>query len=307
MKRQGGVRSIQTIVRDMLAAFRKYPRLARWEFYALLLLACSVILEYNARNLGLSSGTVLRLIVDRSPDVSSAIFMMSAFAILSVISVTMKSFAVGHLTRICRAALTAALTQGYFSRSAFYHLGREKLTVDNADQRLTNDIKQFCSLFVQCIDRFFICPAIIVMYSIDVYQSNGPHALASVYLFFFIGLVLQRLMGPKLIRQNIILDQLEGSYRFEHALIREDAEAICLSRATKNVQENIDVEFAHVIDQTRIVLWWQLLVNFIGNFFAYMGGVANYVILYWTRNLSELSAGKTAEAISQVSLKLCSC
>lgn len=300
MKHRSGVRSVWETVKSISRAFRKHSRLEGCKGHVLLLLVCSVVLEYNARNLGMSSGIVLRLIVEQSEEVFPALFKMAGFVGLSVLSVTMKSYIVGHLTRIIRAALTCALGLEYFSHSAFYRLTVGETGIDNADQRITNDLREFCILLVQCVDNFLISPPMIVVHSVDVYLSTGFAALLAVYAFFFVGIGMQSLIGPKLVRQSVILDRREGSYRFEHALVREKAEAICLSNSAAPVHQNVSSEFDNVNGQIRTVLRWQFLVNLVGNFFAYFGGVANYAILLWSMDFSKYTPGETTQAVSQV-------
>lgn len=274
----------------------------RLEVCLAVLLMLAVVLEFNARNLGISSGNLLRLMVEGQRTlIYYKLILLALFAVLSSLYVSAKTYCTGIITRILRMSLTEALNDKYFGVDSYYRLNR---LVDNPDQRITVDVQEFCLLLVLTIDKFILSPVTVFVYSKDTYDSNGFMALVIVYSFFGLGVVLQRLIMPGLVRNTVLLDRLEGDFRFSHATIRNNAEPIFLSKTGERFRSDVEASFERIFIQSPIVLGMQFFMNVIGNFFAYVGGVANYVIIYWTTDFTQYTAAELSEFISQVNLFL---
>ena len=75
------------------------------------------------------------------------------------------------------------------SGRAFYHLHSR---VDNPDQRIIQDVAQFCSLAGDVAAKLAATPFKVVFYSVWMCSITSWPALLAVYGFFVLGACLQR-------------------------------------------------------------------------------------------------------------------
>ena len=78
---------------------------------------------------------------------------------------------------------------GYMTGRAFYHI---QTKVDNPDQRMVQDVSQFCSLAGDIAAKLAATPFKVVFYSVWMGSITSWPALLAVYGFFILGATLQR-------------------------------------------------------------------------------------------------------------------
>lgn len=289
--------ALYLVYRNTRLCTRQAPLFEKPLLLLLLLLLLSITYEYNSTHIGFSSANVFRyMILQDGTQLARVLIHMALFALHSALCITAKTFVVSLLTRKLRESLTDALHQHYFGRDSYYRLCK---LLDNPDQRVTLDVQEFSTLAVKTLDKFLLSPALISYFSYQVYSATGLRSLLGLYAFFVIGLVLQRLLVPLLIRQTKRMDEREGDYRFAQATLRNVSEAVYLSKSGPRFRKEVGYWFSRILDEYPRLLGLQFIVDMVGNVFAYAGGVANYVILFFCLDMSAYSAADLSALISQ--------
>ena len=303
-KRQGLKNIISTARLTLLSYIRGHRNVAfaeRLEICFVVLIMLSVVLEVNAINMGFSSGYMFRMMVEgKRVQIYNQLIVMSVFGVLSAMYVSAKTYVNGVIARILRRSLTEVLGDKYFGQEAYYRVGR---TLDNPDQRMTVDVQEFTSLLIVTVDKFLLSPITVYYYSHKCYESNGWSSILIIYVFFALSVILQKFIMPRVVKYSVVLEKLEGDLRYAHSTIRNESEPIYLSKAGHRFRREAEASFEKIYSHTKLVLGLQFFLNLIGNFFAYLGGVANYAILYWTTDFTQFTAAQLSEFISRVSLR----
>jgi ABC-type uncharacterized transport system fused permease/ATPase subunit len=304
-KRQGLKNIIATTRLTLLSYIRGHRDVVfaeRLEICFVVLIMLSVVLEVNAINMGFSSGYMFKMMVEgKRVQIYNQLIVMSVFSILSAMYVSAKTYVNGVIARILRRSLTKVLDDKYFGQEAYYRVGH---TLDNPDQRMTVDVQEFASLLIVTVDKFLLSPITVYYYSQICYKSSGWTSVAIIYVFFTLSILLQKLIMPRVVKYSVVLEKLEGDLRFAHSTIRNECEPIYLSKAGHHFRRETETSFDRIYSHTKLVLGLQFFLNLIGNLFAYLGGVANYVILYWTTDFTQFTAAQLSEFISRVLLRV---
>ena len=270
--------------------------LDRIECYVILLVVLSAIYEYNSMNVAFSSAMIAKYMVDRDAGrMRNVLLRMGMYALHSAFCLSAKSYVVEMVVRYLRESLTATLNERYFASDAYYRLGR---AVDNPDHRLTSDVHEFSQKLVAALDKFLLSPILLVYFSWKVVESVGWVPLFCLYGFFSFGIILQKLLLPFLIKPTKEMDAREGDYRFIHAVVRDQAEPIFLSRTGARFRKEVEWHFQKLLELYPLLLALKFLSTAVGNIFAFAGGVANYVILSFCVDLNALSGGDMSARIS---------
>lgn len=88
-----------------------------------------------------------------------------------------------------RSVLTTYLQSQYLCGNIFFHI---QTKLDNLDQRIIQDVAQFCSLAGQAAAKLAATPFKVVFYSIWMGSITSWPALLAVYAFFILGACFQR-------------------------------------------------------------------------------------------------------------------
>ncbi|GAB5573024.1 lysosomal cobalamin transporter ABCD4 isoform X1 [Prionailurus iriomotensis] len=123
-----------------------------------------------------------------------------------------------------RKDLTEHLHRFYFQGRVYYTLNVLRDDVDNPDQRISQDVERFCRQLSSMASKLIISPFTLLYYTYQCFQSTGWLGPMSIFGYFILGTVVNKmLMGPivaKLVQQ----EKLEGDFRFKHMQIRVNAE-----------------------------------------------------------------------------------
>ncbi|XP_030897410.1 ATP-binding cassette sub-family D member 4 isoform X8 [Leptonychotes weddellii] len=161
-----------------------------------------------------------------------------------------------------RRDLTEHLHRFYFQGRVYYTLNVLRDDVDNPDQRISQDVERFCRQLSSMASKLIISPFTLIYYTYQCFQSTGWLGPASIFGYFILGtLVNKMLMGPivaKLVQQ----EKLEGDFRAGHVEhVRTDRR---LQRLLQTQRELMSKE-----------LWLYLGVNT----FDYLGSILSYVVI----------------------------
>ncbi|XP_036448190.1 ATP-binding cassette sub-family D member 4 isoform X2 [Colossoma macropomum] len=132
-----------------------------------------------------------------------------------------------------RKSLTEDLHRDYFWGRVYYTLNVLQKDIDNPDQRISQDAERLCKQLSTMASRLVISPFTISYYTLQCFNNTGWIGLLSIFGYFVIGTVANKiLMGP-IVSTLIEQEKLEGDFRFKHMQIRVNAESAAFYRAGK--------------------------------------------------------------------------
>ncbi|XP_010587046.1 lysosomal cobalamin transporter ABCD4 isoform X7 [Loxodonta africana] len=197
-----------------------------------LTLLCMVLVEQLViYQVGLIPSQYYRVLGNKDLDGFKSLTFLAVMLI--VLNSTLKSFdqfTCNLLYVSWRKDLTEYLHRLYFRGRVYYTLNVLRDDVDNPDQRISQDVERFCRQLSSMASQLIISPFTLVYYTYQCFQSTGWLGPVSIFGYFILGTVVNKiLMGPivaKLVQQ----EKLEGDFRFKHMQIRVNAEPAAFYR-----------------------------------------------------------------------------
>ncbi|VDN26111.1 unnamed protein product [Cylicostephanus goldi] len=103
----------------------------------------------------------------------------------------------------------------YFDHNLYYTLNSiDNKGIDNPDQRITQDVEKLCRLLATKITpSLLIAPFVIGYYTYKTWQSAGGFGVGIIYIFFVIGLVLNRILISPVTKWAAKVEKAEGDFR----------------------------------------------------------------------------------------------
>ncbi|XP_076151398.1 lysosomal cobalamin transporter ABCD4 isoform X1 [Alosa pseudoharengus] len=201
-----------------------------------------------------------------------------------------------------RNSLTECLHKEYFHGRVYYTLNVLRKDVDNPDQRISQDAERLCKQMSTMASRVLISPFTLAYYTYQCYNSTGWIGLGSIFGYFVVGTIANKvLMGP-IVSTLVEQEKLEGDFRFKHMQIRVNAESIAFYRAGKVEHIRTDNRLQALV-QTQKSLMNKELWLYIGvNTFDYMGSILSYIVIaipIFTGVYEGLTPGELSALISR--------
>ncbi|CAM9719917.1 unnamed protein product, partial [Choristocarpus tenellus] len=187
----------------------------------------------------------------------------------------------------------------------------KKVVVDNPDQRIVSDSTTLTTAFAKVAHDTMVIPGLVVYYTWYLLGMFGWTAPAACYLFFVLASLTNWVMVKKVVPAVYTQERAEGTYRYDHAWLRSNAESIAFygpEAVEGREQERLGKSFAGVVRARWLVIRRHLPLYFTVQFFDYLGSIINYAavgaaILY----LSKASSMSEAEISSLVARGSYSC
>ncbi|XP_028351978.1 lysosomal cobalamin transporter ABCD4 isoform X2 [Physeter macrocephalus] len=178
-----------------------------------------------------------------------------------------------------RKDLTEHLHRLYFRGRVYYTLNVLRDDIDNPDQRISQDVERFCRQLSSMASKLIISPFTLVYYTYQCFQSTGWLGPVSIFGYFLLGTVVNKmLMGPivaKLVQQ----EKLEGDFRFKHMQIRVNAEPAAFFRAGHVEHVRTDRRLQRLLQTQRELMSKELWLYIGVNMFDYLGSILSYVVI----------------------------
>lgn len=245
-----------------------------------LLVGFALAAQMMVYNTGLIPSRYYEVLLARDKEDFSSLLISS---LLIIIGVSLANSAMKFVSRILyvkwRELLCRKLHAGYFKHRAYYKLNVLDDKYDNVDQRITQDVERFCETFRKVIIVVVVSPFTITYYTYLCYQSSGYLGPVSIYAFFVVGTIINKLIMSPIVNLVVKQEKLEGDFRFKHMQIRSNAESIAFYRSAGLEMRKTNSKLQSLIKvQTRIVTFESFLF-FSVNMFDYVGAILSYLII----------------------------
>ncbi len=200
-----------------------------------------------------------------------------------------------YLTQSLQMRWRMWMTQQYMARwlghQAYYRI-EQKLTADNPDQRIAEDLNVMTSGSLS-LSLGLLSSVVTLVSFIDILWSvSGPISVMlgaqSItipgYMVWFamvyagVGSVVVAWVGWPLVGRNFYQQRFEADFRFGLIRVRENAEAVALYRGEAQEKVQLDSRFQLIRDN-----WWGIMrttksLNLVSNFYSQFANVAPYLM-----------------------------
>ena len=237
-----------------------------------------------------------------------AALMIAAFVARAIVS--------PYLRLRWRRWLTRRFLAHWLDGRGYYRIELQR-TVDNADQRIAEDLRFLGEYTMQLFLGFLGAVATLVSFLFILWTLSGPLSLAVIGLdvnvpgymawacliYALGGTYLANLVGRRLIPLNFQKQRFEANFRFSLVRVRENAEGIALYRGEEDEAEALNARFADVFANGWRVLFTQVQLAFYQSGYAQLAIIFPYLVTAPRFFAGAITLGvmtQTASAFGQV-------
>lgn len=179
-----------------------------------------------------------------------------------------------------RRWLTNDFLDRYFSNRSFYQLSSFSSDIDNPDQRISEDIRNFS----QASLNFFLLMAqsvfTIIAFSAVLWKIS-PTLVLFLVVYGIVGTAITvGIFGYKLVKINFDQLRKEADFRFGLVRIRENAESIAFYQGEAQETNQLKQLFNRAFDNYNILIIWQdLFLGIFQNIYEFIPFILPAVIV----------------------------
>ena len=221
----------------------------------LLLLGLSVGQTYIVSFTGKINGNFYQAIAEQDVDgfvkvLKQSVLVITLSAVLYTALNTLSSF----LAWCWRRTLVRHALNRYYNNLVYYKISMIDTRIDNPDQRIAQDIDQFCTTLSVILQNCATAPLVLIQYTVLVVNNISWYAPLIIFGYFFVGAVINKLITSPTSRAVFRQEKLEGDFRFTQACVRTMAESIALSDGHEREYTFADETFAALLkNKLRVV------------------------------------------------------
>jgi putative ATP-binding cassette transporter len=215
------------------------------------------------------------------------IITFSWLAALFIVNGVTRAVVSPYLRLRWRRWLTAHYLAHWLDGRGYYRIELQR-TVDNADQRISEDLRQLGEYTMQLFLGLLNAVATLVTFLIILWDLSGPLSLVFVgldvvipgymavaaFVYAIFGTYFANLVGRRLIPLNFMKQQFEANFRFSLVRVRENAEGIALYRGEQHEADNLNLRFADIFANGWRVLFTNAQLAF------YQSGYGQLAIIF---------------------------
>ncbi len=196
-----------------------------------------------------------------------------------------------------RRWLTNHFIDKYLENRSYYNLSQLKTTIDNPDQRVAEDIRNFTKEAVDFVLDIILSFCQALAFSVVLWNvSKVLVAFILIYVTFGT-LVTVGFFGKNLVKLNFNQLRKEADFRFGLVRIRENVESIAFYRGEAQESTKLKTFFNAVFENyNKLILWEQLNLRLFTNTYNYITFIVPVVIVGMKVLNGDFEVGKVQEA-----------
>ena len=182
-----------------------------------------------------------------------------------------------RLSLAWRRWLTQILIKRYFFNRAYYRI-RTSETVDNPDQRITEDVK----LFTTGVLNFFLIivnSLVTLVAFLGVLWAVSGKLVAVLFIYAAVGTVVSMLFGRRLVGLYFNQYQKEATFRYGLVRVRENAESIAFFRGEKREHRDLIDRLNDALQNSFWIIGWTRNLGFFTNGYNYLAAIIPALIV----------------------------
>ena len=273
-----------TFVRRMAYILRiVVPSLTSKE--AMLLAIQSVMLvsrSFISLRIARKGGDGLQAVMERSW--KKFFFVLGDFWVSGVAASVVNSalkYLTNGITVSFRERLTAHVHQAYLSDRAYYRAAVLRIgNLDNADQRIAEDLNQFCATASDLFARTFKPLLDVVLSTARMSENMGFSGLAILYAYFFASGAIIRSVSPPFSEYIAKTQKLEGDFRRSHGRLIQHAEEVAFLDGAEREREILDEKLNTTCAWSRFYFYLQFKQGVVDQYFVkYFASMIGWPVL----------------------------
>ena len=279
-----------------------------------LLLVASLCQEFIIYHVGLIPSKFYKVLGSKD---SKAFRPLIFTALYFIVAIALANSAVKYISGTLyvqwRDALTSSLHSKYFFKETFFHINTSDGKLDNADQRITQDVDKFCQQLSEISPKLLISPLTIGYYSYQCFNNTGYFGPLTIYGYFIVGSVINRIIMSPIVGLVVKQERNEGDFRFKHVNVRTQCESIVFLQGSETERHKADIKLQQLLGVQQAIVNFEFWLNLSVNLFDYLGSILSYFIIavpIFAGSYDNLTVVQLSMLISQnafVSMYLISC
>ena len=256
-----------------------YFRSEEWPI-AMILLVCAIALTFGAVGLEVLFNEWNRRFYDSLQNKDEAGFWKEilTFSWLAALFITVyvaRAVVSPYLRLRWRRWLTRRYLSHWLDDRGYYRIELER-SVDNADQRIAEDLRQLGEYTMVLFLGFLQAVATLISFIFILWNLSGPLSLAFIGLdivvpgymalaaiaYAIVGSFLANVVGRRLIDLNFMKQRYEANFRFGLMRVRENAEGIALYGGERRENDALNARFVDVFNNGWRVLFTEAQLIF---------------------------------------------
>ncbi len=265
----------------------------------LLLVAINVVFTYwlndfyNAIQV-YNVSLVERLLYAPITKVSATAYPMPGFAelVITYVLIAVYAFYLNQMLQIkWRQWLTAHYVENWLTDRAYYNISLSHTPssiIDNPDQRIAEDLREFTASTLSLGLDFISNVVTLFSFVFVLYAISGPIKLFGItipgymlwvaILYSAIGTAITQLIGRKLVPLSFNQQRLEANFRYRLIRVRDNPEAIALSRGEEEERASLGASFQALRDNFWAIMRRTKALNFFTVGFSQIANIFPLVV-----------------------------
>ncbi|WP_035988928.1 ABC transporter ATP-binding protein/permease [Leptolyngbya sp. KIOST-1] len=195
-----------------------------------------------------------------------------------------------------RRWLTGRFVGDYFRDRAFYNIQQFQPDIDNPDQRIAEDVKNFTQQSLALLLVVVSSVLQVIAFS-SVLWGISRSLVGFLVLYAVVGtLVTVLVFGQPLVRLNFEQLKREANFRFSLVRIREHAEAIAFYRGETQEAGQVNHRFLEAFENFKRLILWELNLGVLTNAYEFIPFVLPAIVVAPAVFAGDLEVGKVSEA-----------
>jgi vitamin B12/bleomycin/antimicrobial peptide transport system ATP-binding/permease protein len=244
------------------------------------------------------------------------ITVFSVLAVFFILNYVARAVVSPYLRLRWRRWLTREYLAHWLDGRGYYRIELQR-SVDNADQRIAEDLRLLGEYTMQLFLGVLGAVATLVSFIVILWTLSGPLSLGFIGLdvtipgymawvalvYAFVGTFLANLVGRRLINLNFMKQRYEANFRFSLVRVRENAEGIALYNGEQREADLLNLRFADIFANGWRVLLTQAQLAFYQSGYQQLAIIFPYVVTAPNFFAGAITFGvmtQTASAFGQV-------
>ncbi len=254
---------------------------ARWQPWVLLAIVLLLSIAVTGINVGFSYiGNFFTNALVSKDQARAYLFVGVYFAgfLLGIPIVALYGYMQSYLGLRWRAWLTDHFLGTYFQGRTYYDI-EITATIDNPDQRISEDIRNFTRVTLSFL-LILLGSFMDVVSFAGILWAKSRLLVGVVLAYSLIGTLLTMLMGRRLVRLNYDQLRYEADFRYALVHVRDNAESIAFYRGEVQEVQRIRSRFGQVLRNYNLLIGWQRNLSFFTTAYRYLPVVLPYLVLF---------------------------
>ena len=289
------MRKVGSFIADWWRLVVPYLKSEDWPF-AIPLLIGAIALTFTGVGLEVMFNEWNRRFYDSIQNKNEAVFwheiiFFSILAVFYILNFVARAVVSPYLRLRWRRWLTNHYLSHWLHGRGYYRIELQR-TVDNADQRIAEDLRQLGEYTMSLLLGILGSVATLVSFIFILWTLSGPLSLQFIgidatipgymawvaLIYSFVGTFLANIVGRRLINLNFLRQRYEANFRYSLVRVRENAEGIALYNGEQRETDQLNLRFADVFRNGWQVLFTQAQLAFYQSGYAQLAIIFPYVV-----------------------------